>query len=119
MDVVPVEIAKLVNQGTKAIKQAVIDDDITVSVAAEAIEKLEENEQKMLAEDAKQKEIKTSDVKKYKKKSQKQKITYQNFAEDTKNVISYLKDMDVELDEDDFKKYKNCISQLEKLLKLK
>jgi hypothetical protein len=40
MDVVPVEIAKLVNQGTKAIKQAVIDDDITVSVAAEAIEKL-------------------------------------------------------------------------------
>lgn len=108
---------KVDKRGSDALKDALLNNDISVSVAAKAVDDLNEDEQADLAIASKNKSIRSGDVKKYKKTSAKKKqITSDMFMEDTAAIIKNLQENKILLDESSEEKYHFYIRQIENLL---
>ncbi len=108
---------KVDKRGSDALKDALLNNDISVSVAAKAVDDLNEDEQTDLAIASKNKSIRSGDVKKYKKTSAKKKqITSDMFMEDTAAIIKNLQENKILLDESGEEKYHFYIRQIENLL---
>lgn len=104
-------------RGSDALKDALLNNNVSVSVAAKAVESLNEAEQADLARDSESKNINSGDVKKYKKANAKtRQITSDMFMEDTSEIIKNLKENKVLLDESSEEKYHFYIRQIENLL---
>ncbi|MBO5485051.1 MAG: ParB N-terminal domain-containing protein [Lachnospiraceae bacterium] len=107
------------NKGTQALKDALLNNKISVSVAAKAVHELDSEEQDALASDASQNTVTSKEIKKYKKDTgqNKEVITSAKFRKDIRNITQSLKEGEILLDETGRDKYYFYIRQLENILK--
>ncbi|WP_461811359.1 ParB/RepB/Spo0J family partition protein [Faecalimonas sp.] len=117
-------------KGSEELKEAMLNDEISVYLASEIVGQLNEEEQQEFVKEVienKENGEKTSksDLLKFKeKKERKQKgikaekktITLEIFKDDTKNVSDLLKMNTVQLDERKYERYLKAIHSLEKIL---
>lgn len=108
---------KVDKRGSEALKDALLNNKVSVSVASKAVESLDEDEQAALVGDAENRNIHSGDVKKYKKTNAKSKqITSDMFLDDTAGIIKNLQENKILLDESSEEKYHFYIRQIENLL---
>lgn len=111
------KFAKVDNRAEDELKNALLDNQVSLSVAAKAVDKLNSEEQKVLAEAAKNGKITSKDVDSFKKKKADKKITKKSFLKDIHNIEDLLAQGDIILSGADGDKYENYIRQLENLIK--
>ena len=109
---------KVTNKGSDALKDALLDGKISVSVAEKATE-LNEEEQKKLVKKAEKleqegKKLQVSDV--TVQSTQKVNLSESEWTKDTEDIVAMLQQNDVKLDEQALKKYHFYIKQIKKIV---
>lgn len=109
---------KVTNKGSDALKDALLDGKISVSVAEKATE-LNEEEQKKLVKKAEKleqegKKLQVSDV--TVQSTQKVNLSESEWTKDTEDIVVMLQQNDVKLDEQALKKYHFYIKQIKKIV---
>lgn len=109
---------KVTNKGSDALKDALLDGKISVSVAEKATE-LNEEEQKKLVKKAEKleqegKKLQVSDV--TVQSTQKVNLSEYEWTKDTEDIVAMLQQNDVKLDEQALKKYHFYIKQIKKIV---
>lgn len=109
--------AKVENQAENELKNALLDNQVSLSVAAKAVDELDKEEQRVLAEASKNGKITSKDVEAFKKKKADKKISKESFLKDVHNIEDLLTKGDIILSGADGDKYENYIRQLNNLIK--
>lgn len=108
---------KVDKQGSEALKDALLNNKVSVSVAAKAVESLDKDEQENLAKASETANIRSGDVKNYKKATaQARQLTPEMFQKDTEEIMKNLNERKILLDESAEEKYHFYIRQIENLL---
>lgn len=108
---------KVDKNATDEIKNALFNNNLTVGVAAKAVDELNEDEQKKLAKASKKKQIKSSDIKEFKEeKAETLTVDAEVFDRDIQKITDRISEDNIELKDNEIKKYYSLIKQLEKLL---
>lgn len=102
---------------TEDIKNALLNDRLSVAAAAKASKELTKEEQDNLARASASEKITEKDVTKFKKTESGNKIlTLQDFRKDIKGIQALLKDKEIKLDESELRSYYLYINKIEKIL---
>lgn len=102
---------------TEDIKNALLNDRLSVAAAAKASKELTKEEQDNLARASASEKITEKDVTKFKKTESGNKIlTLQDFRKDVKGIQALLKDNEIKLDENELRSYYLYINKIEKIL---
>lgn len=108
---------KVDKKGSDALKDALLNNKISVSVASRAVENLDKDEQENLVKASENTDIRSGDVKKYKKTGTRTtQLTPEMFQEDTAGILKNLSEGKILLDESAEEKYHFYIRQIENLL---
>lgn len=108
---------KVDKKGSDSLKDALLNNKISVSVASRAVEDLDKDEQENLVKASENTDIRSGDVKKYKKTGARTtQITLEMFQEDTAGILKNLSESKILLDESAEEKYHFYIRQIENLL---
>lgn len=110
---------KIEKNATDELKDALMQNLISVSVAEKAVSELSDDEQKELAAASKEQRIVATDVKKFKVNVQEGQtlISQKQFKKDIKEAQNIIKNTEIILDETELEKYHFYIEQLVKLLR--
>ena len=103
-------------QGSEAVKKAVMEGEASIHTAAEMVDLLSKEEQEELLNGTKEKVTVEMVRKKAEDSIQEGLITPQRFQKDTKEILKILKKEKIILNEQEQKKYDDCISTLKNLL---
>lgn len=112
-------IEQVQSKGSKELIDAMMGNNIAISVAAQAVKELNEEEQKTLAKASVTEKITAKDIKKFREtnvgKNDKV-ITPQKFRKDIKGINNLIKNNEIILDENALQSYYSYIEKIEKLL---
>lgn len=105
------------NNGSQALREAMLSNQVSISTAAKAAKELKEDEQTLLAKASENESVTIKDISKFKTKREGTIISTKSFRKDIKKINDILKDSEIILDETALKQYYFYINKIEQIIR--